>query len=57
MKELSEKHDVSIEACQLALNSRDITKKDLLPFVSSVRNSITRVITLQNDGYAFIPFN
>ncbi|MBU1669173.1 DsrE family protein [bacterium] len=57
MKELSEKHAVSVEACQIALDSHDITKKDLLPFVSSVRNSITRVIALQNDGYAFIPFN
>lgn len=57
LKNLSEEHNVSIEACQLALDSRRITKKDLLPFISSVRNSITRVINLQNDGYAFIPFN
>ena len=57
MKELSQKHAVSIEACQIALDSRKISKKDLLPFVSSVRNSITRVISLQNEGYAFLPFN
>ncbi|CAA6811137.1 MAG: Unknown protein [uncultured Sulfurovum sp.] len=56
MKALSKEHAVSIEACQIALDHKKITQKDLLPFVSSVRNSITRVIALQNDGYAFIPF-
>jgi intracellular sulfur oxidation DsrE/DsrF family protein len=57
LQALSEKQEVSIEACQIALDNRHITKKELLPFVSTVRNSITRVIALQNDGYALIPFN
>lgn len=52
------KHEfVSIEACQIAVDRFGIKHQDLHPFINLVPNSITRVISLQNDGYAFIPFN
>jgi len=52
------KHDnVSMEACQIAVDRFGIEHKDLHPFMKLVPNSITRVISLQNDGYAFIPFS
>ena len=49
--------NVSIEACQIAVDRFEIKHDDLHPFVKLVPNSITRVISLQNDGYAFIPFS
>lgn len=49
--------NVSIEACQIAVDRFGIEHKDLHPFITLVPNSITRVISLQNDGYAFIPFS
>lgn len=55
LEELSEKYGVDIEVCAIALDSRDILKKDILPFVSKVRNSLTHLIELQNDGYAYFP--
>ncbi len=57
LTELSEKYHVSIEGCELAINRNGYTKKDLHPVVTIVRNSITRVIMLQNEGYAFIPYH
>jgi intracellular sulfur oxidation DsrE/DsrF family protein len=56
--EIVSKHaHVSIEACQIAVDRFKIKHDDLHPFISLVGNSITRVITLQNEGYAFIPFS
>ena len=56
--EIVSKHEnVSIEACQIAVDRFKIKHDDLHPFVSLVPNSITRVISLQNDGYAYIPFS
>lgn len=56
--EIVSKHEnVSIEACQIAVDRFKIKHHDLHPFISLVPNSITRVISLQNDGYAFIPFS
>jgi len=56
--EIVSKHEnVSIEACQIAVDRFKIKHDDLHPFISLVPNSITRVISLQNDGYAFIPFS
>ena len=57
LKDLKEKHNVNIEACEIALNRWKITEDDTLPFVDTVKNSITRVIKLQNDGYALIPYH
>ena len=57
LKIVSEHKNVSIEACQIAVDRFKIKHQDLHPFISLVPNSITRVISLQNDGYAFIPFS
>jgi intracellular sulfur oxidation DsrE/DsrF family protein len=57
LETVSRHANVSIEACQIAVDRFGIEHQDLHPFVSLVPNSITRVIALQNDGYAFIPFS
>jgi len=57
LTELSDKYHVAIEGCELAINRNGYTKKDIHPVITTVRNSITRVIMLQNEGYAFIPFH
>lgn len=57
LQNLSSEHQVSVEACQIATDRYGIEKDDLLKDVKLVRNSITRVIELQNEGYAFIPYN
>ena len=54
---LNHTYNVKIEACGIALERFGYEKEDLLPYVSTVRNSITRVIELQNNGYAFIPYH
>jgi intracellular sulfur oxidation DsrE/DsrF family protein len=54
---VSRHENVSIEACQIAVDRFGIEHHDLHPFIKLVPNSITRVISLQNDGYAFIPFS
>jgi len=54
---ISEYQNVSIEACQIAVDKSGIEHQDMHSFVTLVPNSITRVISLQNDGYAFIPFS
>ncbi len=57
LKDLKDKYNVKIEACEIALNRWKITEDDTLPFVDTVKNSITRVIKLQNDGFALIPYH
>mgnify|MGYP002640957218 CR=1 FL=1 len=57
LKSLKEAYNVKIEVCGIAVDRLGYEKSDLLPFVDTVENSITRVITLQNDGYAFIPYH
>ncbi|HHH20103.1 MAG TPA: hypothetical protein ENK86_06310 [Campylobacterales bacterium] len=57
MEELSTKYKVSVEGCQIAIDRYGYAKKDLLPFITPVRNSITRVINLENEGYALITFD
>ena len=57
LETLSKHENVSIEACQIAVDKFGIDHNDLHPFITLVPNSITRVISLQNDGYAFIPFS
>lgn len=57
LKTLKEEHNVKIEACGIALNKFGLKKDDILSSVDIVENSITRVITLQNQGYAFVPFH
>ena len=57
LNKLKNNYNVKIEACEIATNKFGYEKSDLLPSVDVVNNSITRVITLQNDGYAFIPYH
>ena len=57
LQTISEYQNVSIEACKIAVDGFGIEYTDIHPFITLVPNSITRVISLQNDGYAFIPFS
>lgn len=57
LKVLHDTYGLKIEACGIALERFGYEDEDLLPYVSTVRNSITRVIELQNNGYAFIPYH
>lgn len=57
LKKLSRQYHVKIEACEIAMDRFGIEKSDLPGHIGSVRNSITRVIELQNNGYAFIPYH
>ena len=57
LEKLSKYDNVSIEACQIAVDRFKIKHEDVYPFMKLVPNSITRAISLQNDGYAFIPFS
>ncbi|CAA6802898.1 MAG: Unknown protein [uncultured Sulfurovum sp.] len=57
LNKISKHENLSIEACQIAVDRFKIKHDDLYPFMKLVPNSITRVIALQNDGYAFIPFS
>lgn len=45
---------VSIEICHSAMKSYGWTEKDVLPDVLIVHDGYTRLIKLQNDGYAYI---
>lgn len=57
LERLKKQHNVKIEVCGIAVDRLGYEKKDLLPFIDVVENSISRVIVLQNDGYAFIPYH
>lgn len=57
LKTLEETYNVKVEVCGIAVDRLGYERSELLPFVDVVENSITRVITLQNDGYAFIPYH
>lgn len=57
LKKLVENYGVKIEACGIATRRWDIAKSDMPEYIDIVENSITRVIKLQNSGYAFIPYN
>jgi intracellular sulfur oxidation DsrE/DsrF family protein len=57
LEKLATYKTLSIEACQIAVDRFEIKHTDMHPFIKLVPNSITRVIKLQNDGYAFIPFS
>ena len=45
---------VSVEICNSAMKSKGWTEKDILPKVMIVHDGYTRLIKLQNDGYAYI---
>ena len=45
---------VSVEICNSAMKSKGWTAEDVLPNVAIVHDGYTRLIKLQNDGYAYI---
>lgn len=45
---------VNVEICRSTMNSAGWTADDVLPGVSIVHDGYTRLIKLQNDGYAYI---
>jgi intracellular sulfur oxidation DsrE/DsrF family protein len=45
---------VSLEICHSVMKSKGWTEKDVLPNVHIVHDGYTRIIKLQNDGYAYI---
>jgi uncharacterized protein len=45
---------VSVEICHSAMKSMGWTADDVLPGVTIVHDGYTRLIKLQNDGYAYI---
>ncbi len=45
---------VSVEICNSAMKSKGWTVEDVLPDVAIVHDGYTRLIKLQNDGYAYI---
>jgi uncharacterized protein len=47
---------VSVEICGSTMNSKGWTASDLLPGVTVVRDGYTRLIDLQQQGYAYIRF-
>ena len=57
LQTLSQSYNLKVEACAIAVDRFGYEKEDLLPFIYTVPNSITRVIGLQNSGYAFIPYH
>lgn len=45
---------VSVEICHSAMKSKGWTADDVLPGVTIVHDGYTRLVKLQNDGYAYI---
>lgn len=55
VKELLE-HGVSVEICRVTMRAHDFQPEDLLPGVVMVHDAYTRLIDLQQRGYAYIRF-
>jgi intracellular sulfur oxidation DsrE/DsrF family protein len=49
-------HGVSVEVCNLTLRGKGWTADDLMPGVTVVHDAYTRLIDLQQQGYAYIRF-
>ena len=49
-------HGVSIEACNVTMEAEGWSAEDLLPGVKVVHDGYTRLIDLQQRGYAYIRF-
>ncbi len=45
---------VSVEICHSVMKSKGWTADDVLPGVTIVHDGYTRIVKLQNDGYAYI---
>ncbi len=50
------KQGAHVEACYETLKAHGWTKDDLLPGVTVVHDAYSRIIDLQQRGYAYIPF-
>ncbi len=50
------KHGVSVEICNVTMRAKGFTPEDLLPGVVIVHDAYTRLIDLQQRGYAYIRF-
>jgi intracellular sulfur oxidation DsrE/DsrF family protein len=55
VKELID-HGVSVEICRVSMNAHGFQPDDLLPGVVIVHDAYTRMIDLQQRGYAYIRF-
>ena len=55
IKYLSQKKDVSIIACAIALKANAIEQSEVLPFINISKNSFIDTIDYQNRGYALMP--
>ena len=49
-------HGVSVEVCNVTLRGKGWTADDLMPGVKLVHDAYTRMIDLQQQGYAYIRF-
>jgi len=49
-------HGVSVEICRVTMNANGFQPEDLLPGVVIVHDAYTRLIDLQQRGYAYIRF-
>ena len=49
-------HGVSVEACNVSMKSKGWTGDDMLPGITVVHDAYTRMIDLQQRGYAYIRF-
>jgi intracellular sulfur oxidation DsrE/DsrF family protein len=49
-------HGVSVEVCNVTLRGKGWSGQDILPGVTVVRDAYTRIIDLQQQGYAYIRF-
>ena len=49
-------HGVSVEICYQTMHSHGWTAEDILPGVLIVHDAYTRMIDLQQRGYAYIRF-
>ncbi len=50
------RHGVSVEICHVTMKAHGWTADDLLPGVLMVHDAYTRMIDLQQEGYAYIRF-
>ena len=53
---LSKRKNVKIIACAMALRANAIDQKEVLPFITIVKNSFIDTIYYQNSGYALMTF-
>jgi len=57
IKTMSDTYDVEFLICGVGMKKKNLTKKDIYPFVSVIPNSTIGLIDRQNEGYAYIPIS